>query len=323
MSALPVCAYLQAAICEGYTGPSPIWVNAKLFAGGTLGSGCAFIYEGACYLLPANPQPAYPPQGAAFAAAIGGTYPGCSACACADSVYPPSLYFDCSGDSYTIPSGVPLTIFGTPGAGFTLTPDVGWIGVGESQTVPPALGAAYSGTIGQTGEATAYVFCNYTGTAGVSGKISTTPCDAAVGVSATCTCPVPQGTYTATFTCQAPLSCFQHCIGCSEPSQFSGSTSIGSFTLQSAGYGTPNCPCAVGTYDVDCPDGAVSVSVGVYLDSGAYFFSLSLDFGECNCDIPGQVNGIPFSLHPSFTVSVPCSADGPCPGANLGLVTIA
>ncbi|MGC8541279.1 MAG: BACON domain-containing protein [Phycisphaerae bacterium] len=109
------CTTIQATLCPGYTGTSPLWVSKSLLSGSFLGSGGSFAYNGACYSIPANAQPQTPTGGGyASAAYMGDTFSNCSAC-CAAEIHPAYLSF-CppSGGSYTV-----QIQYGPPNAAFT------------------------------------------------------------------------------------------------------------------------------------------------------------------------------------------------------------
>ena len=322
------CSFIEATLCPGYTGePAAVWVNKAVLDGRNLGTGGSFAYENLCYSVPANAQPSRPPTDAVFAGVVGSLQANCAACSCEEPVSSTAIYFDCTGASYTTPSGVPLTVYGSPGTNFTLTPSAAWIGIGASQNTAPTLGAAYSGTFGSGGAATVYVFSDYTGTVNASGDITLTPCPATVAVEAVCACPVPSETLRGTYTCTAPSSCFQNCVSCQEAFQVSGATDLGPFSSGGTQYCGPSgivlCATAAGLYLLpECIDGSVGIWVQVYNYAGAYFYSVFVNFGECNCGFAGCADSIPFSMNPSFTVEVTGLAGVTCSGQSIGLVSI-
>ncbi len=109
------CPAIQAILCPGYSGTSPLWVSKSLLPGSLLGSGGSFAYDGACYSIPANAQPQMPTGGGyANAGYMGGTFQNCATC-CAAEVHPAYLSF-CppSGGSYKV-----QIQYGPPNAAFT------------------------------------------------------------------------------------------------------------------------------------------------------------------------------------------------------------
>ncbi len=78
------CIFVEATLCPGGTGPSPLWVNKAFFPSGMLGGGGSFGYDQGCYTIPANTQPSAPASGASYANAcyMGEMLPGCSCCCC-------------------------------------------------------------------------------------------------------------------------------------------------------------------------------------------------------------------------------------------------
>ena len=96
MGSIPNCSFIEATLCPGSTGPSPLWINKAMLPGNFLGSGGSLAYNGACYAVTANAQPQKPDGTGGYASAgyMGQTSAGCSDC-CA--VTPASVEIECDG----------------------------------------------------------------------------------------------------------------------------------------------------------------------------------------------------------------------------------
>ncbi len=134
------CQFIQATLCPGYTGPTPLWVSKPLLPGGLLGSGGAFAYNGACYSIPANAQPQSPASGSyASAAYMGESFSNCSTC-CAAEIHPAYLSFcPSAGGTYTVEIQ-----YGPPNAAFTASASStgGWLSVSPASGKLDASGSA-------------------------------------------------------------------------------------------------------------------------------------------------------------------------------------
>ncbi|MGC9260815.1 MAG: hypothetical protein ACP5I8_12195 [Phycisphaerae bacterium] len=177
MANLQSCTYLGATICPGYTGTSPVWVNKKIIPGKSLATGCAFTFNGACYSLPADAQPATPPGSAAYATSIGTISSGCADC-CDITVNPRQL---CLNPPETGPVG--FTITGASGSPYTLN----WASSAITVQVAAAtITSPYSGTLPSGGVATVSVQFNSPTVIGETADITVSGCGMAIGVAIIC-----------------------------------------------------------------------------------------------------------------------------------------
>jgi hypothetical protein len=145
------CSFIQATLCPGYSGVSPLWVSKAALAGRNLGSGGSFSYNGACYSLPANSQPQKPSGGGyASAGGIGQTFSSCSGCC---TVSPASIFLDCNGTGTKT-----ATVTGPPNATAYLSWTACWLVVngvgpasgGGSTTITLETNGSGSFTVGSS-----------------------------------------------------------------------------------------------------------------------------------------------------------------------------
>ncbi len=231
------CQFIEATLCPGSSGTSPLWINKALLAGRNLGGGGALTYNGACYTVPANAQPQQPSGGGyASAGYLGTMSANCDDC-CA--VKPESVYFDCTGTGTATVnvSGPPdSTVYLSWTSCYLVVNGVGPTSGGNSSTI----------TLGSSGG---------TFTVGTSGEVCPIPCPGGpvgigVGTSPegdqcgtvavyTGCMPCPETPTTLTARITMPVSDWDSGgYGCRTINQASGS-----YTLQpaSSGPGTANC----------------------------------------------------------------------------------
>lgn len=225
------CQFIGATVCPGFSGPSPLWVNKSLLAGGNLGSGGSFTYNGSCYSIPANAQPQTPSGGSyATPGGMGQNFSSCLDCC---GISPQFVYFDCTGN----PSA-DVTVTGAPDSTAYLSWSSCYLvvnGIG-----PSAGGGSTTITIGSGGTGTFSV--------STSAAVCPIPCPggpASVGVGTS-----PGGNQCGTF------AVYLGCAPCpATPATITAKITLPVAQWDSGGYGCQTVNQGSGSYTLHLPAG--------------------------------------------------------------------